>query len=369
MTRDGKDSESSSGNNINVNVGDKAKNVAAGTGNQIFNSETHDYSVIINGPSYLEIRQIILDLFELNFYRLTGIAASIASERATQITDKFLKTLLERNPAGILHAEDPDFQYSLFIAQREYAKSGDPDLAELLVDLLVDRTKEEARSLTSIVLNECLSVVSKLTSDQIAALTLVFLLRYTVSSNVNNYAALVDYVRELIPLISLLPRKGSAYQHLESMRCCSIQAVKLHTSTVFLQSYKWLFCKGFSIQQLTEKGLKLKDLSGIVRVSHEHSDLLQLTEKGLLIFRDLAEQNGLEHKTISNLIALQESNLMSEDEVSALLQSLAPALNALIEAWDNSTISLVALSSVGLAIGHANYKRLTGEAAPLSTWI
>ncbi len=72
---------------------------------------------------------------------------------------------------GLENAENPDFQRALFTVQKEYALTGDDELGDLLVDLLIDRTKQDNRSLLQIVLNESLSVVPKLTNDQLAALS------------------------------------------------------------------------------------------------------------------------------------------------------------------------------------------------------
>jgi hypothetical protein len=63
-------------------------------------------------------------------------------------------------------------QYAVFTAQREFARSGDDQLGDILVDILVDRTKEPDRSLLQIVLNESLNVAPKLTADQLAAFCL-----------------------------------------------------------------------------------------------------------------------------------------------------------------------------------------------------
>lgn len=53
----------------------------------------------------------------------------------------------------------------LFSAQKEHARIGDEDLGDLLVQLLVDRTKVRDRNLVQIALNESLEVAPKLTPD------------------------------------------------------------------------------------------------------------------------------------------------------------------------------------------------------------
>ena len=48
-----------------------------------------------------------------------------------------LSKLQREHPAGLEKSYDPDFQYALFTVQKEYARNGDKDLGDLLVDLLV----------------------------------------------------------------------------------------------------------------------------------------------------------------------------------------------------------------------------------------
>ena len=43
------------------------------------------------------------------------VAEETATQRAEEITDKFLEELQKRNPEGIGRAEDPDFQYAIFL--------------------------------------------------------------------------------------------------------------------------------------------------------------------------------------------------------------------------------------------------------------
>src|SRR4026209_709950 len=91
------------------------------------------------GVNYSEARQIALDVFDANFYKLSQAAAEMAKQRAREIIDDFLSKLAERNPVASENTKDPDVQYAIFTAQREYARSGDKDLSDILVDILVDR--------------------------------------------------------------------------------------------------------------------------------------------------------------------------------------------------------------------------------------
>jgi hypothetical protein len=128
----------------------------------------------ITGLSYSEVRQVALDVFKDNFYKLSGEAGVIAQQRAEEITENILNRLIQEFPDGFDKAKDPEFQYSLFTVQREYARSGEKNLGQLLVDLLIKKSKLHTRDFNSIVLNEALTTAPKLTQYQQATLSVIF---------------------------------------------------------------------------------------------------------------------------------------------------------------------------------------------------
>lgn len=165
-------------NKQNQKGGDNSTNIQAGE------------VTVVQGLDYPQVREVALDVFRSNFYELSGQARDIATERAEKITEEFLEKLQRENPEGFKKAEDPDFQYALFTVQKEYARTGDEDLGDLLVDLLVDRSKQEQRNILQIVLNESLNVAPKLTDDQLAALAVVFIFKYTQNHSIGNHEML-----------------------------------------------------------------------------------------------------------------------------------------------------------------------------------
>ena len=167
---------------------------------------------VVQGLTYPEVRQVAIDVFKSNFYELAGEAKAIAAERAEQVTEDFLNKLQKENPEGFSKAQDPDFQHALFTVQKEYARTGDEDLGDLLVDLLVDRSKQENRNILQIVLNESLSVAPKLTDDQLAALAVAFFCRYTVNPGIGNHQMLAESFDKFIkPFSSKLSKNQACY--------------------------------------------------------------------------------------------------------------------------------------------------------------
>ena len=98
------------------------------------------------GITYIDAKKIAEDVFKANFLNLTDRAEKIAYQRASTLIMKFLEELRIRSPESIQSFQDPDMQYDLFIAQRDYARSGNESLSKMLVDLLVERAKANQSS-------------------------------------------------------------------------------------------------------------------------------------------------------------------------------------------------------------------------------
>jgi len=60
---------------------------------------------------------------------------------------------------------------------------------------------------------------------------------------------------------------------------------------------------------------------------------------------------------------------MPGDEIQAGFTNRVPEAAELFDVWENSWLKNLTLTSVGLALGHGCWRRLTGTAAPLRIWI
>jgi hypothetical protein len=60
---------------------------------------------------------------------------------------------------------------------------------------------------------------------------------------------------------------------------------------------------------------------------------------------------------------------MQNEEVWKVLVELCPEINDLLDIWSNSSMKNMTLTSVGIALAHANIRRKTNENWDLSIWI
>ena len=81
-----------------------------------------------------------------------------------------------------------------------------------------------------------------------------------------------------------------------------------------------------------------------------------------------AVRHGVPDDDIPKLIALQNEHRLSDDQIRKAIVQARPYMGKVFDIW-KETMSHFTLTSVGIAIGHANIKKSAGEFTNLSIWI
>jgi hypothetical protein len=328
-------------------------------------------TIVINqGITYQDAKDIAVDVFKSNYLELSAKAADTARQRAEELVDDFLTEVKERNPEAINSMESPGMQYAIFTAQKEYAKTGDKDLSDMLVDILVDRAAQEERNLKQIVLDESLSIVPKLTLSQLDTLTIIFILKYSRNHQVGSVPLLKKYFEEYIsPFTSLLSKENSLYQHLEFAGCGSISLGSVKIEDRILKTYKGIFCKGFTKEQFEATGIPMDKYPSIVIQCLQDNTKFQLGAIDDEAFEQIAKEKGVDEGEISKLKPLMNNHQMNVGETKELIMQQGDFMNILFDVWDNSPLKNMTLTSVGIAVATANLRRKTGISVDLGIWI
>ena len=324
------------------------------------------------GISVIEARQIALDVFKANALELAGIARDLFESRGRDFIDQYLEELQRRRPEGMSTLRDPDMQYALFTAQREYARIGDRDLSELLVDILVDRAAQKDRNLRQIVLNEALAVAPKLTPEQLDILSLSFVVRYTRRLNLRNLADFAIHVRDnILPFSASIPKHRAPYLHLQYAGCASIEIVEAVIGGILFNIYPGLFSSGFSEEEFVAAVGPPEPWIGSLLIPCLHNPaMLQVAALSVEDIDTACERSSvaLEHR--GKIRELQLRHRMSQQAIEAWLQANVGGAENLPNLWSDTPLKQLALTSVGIAIAHANIRRkLKRDDYDLSIWI
>jgi hypothetical protein len=340
--------------------GNNSTNIQAGT-------------VIVNGITYEQAHQIALDVFRSNALVLAGEAKDIASARAEQITERFLKELAEKNPAALQSASDPDFQHSVFEAQKAFARSGDENLEDILVNLLSNRAAEPNRNLKQVVLNEAITVSSKLTSSQINTITLLFRVRHTVRQGLLTIQNLSELITsEILPFFEGMPEGEPTYRYLAFTGVATIEMNQINFVQMLKQEYQGVCSNGIDEATMNQFVTEEPRLNGFfIKLSESEPIKFHLLISTPTQLETLLKNKGItSDEFISRVKNLLVSNPMSDEEIKSQLVAFNPKIQELIDIWDKSSAKQTVLTPVGMAIGHANAtKHGTLRNAPLEIWV
>jgi len=331
--------------------------------------------IITIGITYSYARQIAEDVFNSNFLKLSTDAANVAHERADKFIEKYLEKLQKTHPQAIESSSDPDMQYALFVAQREYARSGNDDLSDVLVDILVARANEQQRSLLQIVLNESLTTAPKLTENQFDILSLIFIIRYTVRGNLNSLDAFNQYYQSEITKfifreIDNIKDNPNTFQHLQYAGCGATQISAASIGDIVRSPYSGLFCKGIPREEkeiLTTQGIP----NELFMPCFHNMSLYQFNALDEKVLREKCLLLNLSQEDTEKVIHVQRTFLFSSEEIETYMSSNIPEVKNLLTVWGNSGMKNFTLTSVGIAIAHANIKRKMNDnkSYDLSIWI
>lgn len=207
----------------------------------------------VNGLTYEQVEKLFMTMFKANFYDLQEEAKEVAEKRAEEITLKYINKLSEETIDVLDNTRDPDIRFDIYEVQKAYARSGDKGLSEILIALLVERTKNNDNDLVKIVYNEALMSVSKLTNRQIHLMTLMFITK-NLHFDYNSVIQLEDFYN--IFLKHFLPNKNSValkiedvnYNHINFTGCSSYTNMQFD----FRETLRRKFFNKFSEMEITE---------------------------------------------------------------------------------------------------------------------
>jgi hypothetical protein len=336
---------------------------AGGSADNVTVTQTNNY-----GLTAEEVRSVAKDAFRADFVQLLGQAGDIAETRANRVVERYLERLQTENPAGLNQANTPDFRYALFAAQKAQARSGDENLEALLVELLIERSREQQRNLQQIVLTEALEVVSRLTDEQVATLSLSFVVRRVSRSHMLHFEDFLKTMDEyVVPFVGNAKLSDASFSHMDFTGCGTVEMREVTLATQFLYSYPGIWQAGFSeddpiFQQLTVQARNL------VRPSQHRLGQFEVAggTRGLAeIFQESTIPDIQQRALLNQLL----NRSLTPDQIKDRCVAARPYMADLFGLWDNTLMKQFNPSSVGVAIAHANITRSISNLPALSAWI
>jgi hypothetical protein len=313
-------------------------------------------------PGLTEVRQIVLDIVHAEFHRYVAQGLQEAERRRTQYADRLVERVAQEPPSLTQTFADPDIQSQTLAVGSAYVNSGDNELLDLLIDLLIERCGSPGRTIRAVVLNDAISTAARLTSEEFAALSVGWLI--TLGSDwVTIDDAIHQLRRHLAPHLALLPTGSTEYRHLEYTGCVSL-GLSFWAGTFYDDMraiYPHLFHR--DLVEIDAQGFDTALLERVVGPSLREADARVFIASR----SSLPYDYNIDFEVRSRLEALIAKHEMSSAEITTLLNKIDPSFAIFEQRWFQNGLADMRLTSVGVAIAHANCRRATGLDIPLDT--
>lgn len=326
--------------------------------------------IVYNGVTAAEARQIALDVYNANFLKLAGVAEDVARDRAERITRRYVETQQTLNPSGLASMGDPDMLRTLYAAQEGYACSGEDDLEQALIDLLVDRAGQTERDLKTHVLNQAVATLPKLTKVQRGAVAVVFAVKNTSYAGPFDLAAFYEYLAHyIVPLVCRLPESTADFGYMQFTGVGSVdaffQAITLEQA--YGEQACGFFSMGFSRESAPDSWRPFLDDPEVFMPCLRDPRKLQIRARSMLEIRKLAKA-----KNLPELAQKATFSRMPDSNIRADIIAHVPSFETLFDKWEGEPgagLSTFQLTAVGIAIGHACMRKVVGGIGPLDTFL
>lgn len=133
-------------------------------------------NININGLSREDIEGICKGIFYDNFMKLRDEAQIIVNARIQQFSEELYRNLEKSKLLNTQKFKIPDIQYMLFEAQKAYVRNEEPEMCQLIVDLITHRIEAKENTNLQLNINQAITMISKLNIRHINILTLIFII-------------------------------------------------------------------------------------------------------------------------------------------------------------------------------------------------
>ena len=354
------------GNNLKQSSGDGSINIQGETVNI--------------GISYSDVKEIALDIFKNNFYKLAEEAAQTAYGRAEKIINDLLQEIKSTNEKLLENVRDPDIQYGIFRVQKDYARLGNDDIASILIKTLVERMKVTNDSLRKIAINEALTIIPKLTIKQISLLTISFVMRY-INLNILTTNDLISFIDKSLGycLVDNLHLERQDLLHLRYLGCTGDILESKSVGELFKNDYSGIFQKGFKISEFHSI---INNLPEPIRKQIEEELLIKSNKQDLFKINTLNNkilyyegsklgllQSGTGVEILENLKRFFLDTTLTPQEIETQLFYEYHKFKYLKRIWNDFKLNQIELTPVGIVIAYSNLNIHCKVDSELSIWI
>ncbi|GGI56879.1 LPO_1073/Vpar_1526 family protein [Winogradskyella haliclonae] len=177
------------------------------------------------GLSYTESKELFSDLFEKNFPRFQEIAQEEARKNVEKLSKRFVEKVNELESFNDSVLQDPDFHYNLYKSIEIGARNSSDELHQFLANLLAKRIGCNENDTKRIIVNESISTIEKISTNQLKILTFSYLFfTYFRIFEFKNWKDFNKYIEEYIEPFMSYEYSLIDLQHLNYSNCTTMES-------------------------------------------------------------------------------------------------------------------------------------------------
>lgn len=334
------------------------------------NNSLNQYIQVNNAPSKDDLIDICMLCLSNREPLIIEKVSQKAMEKVNFLVDELRNVLKEQ----IIQTEkinrlleDPNFIYFLKDVQISTIKSKNKDEIKTLAELISLRLKTETSSMVELSIDESVSIVSKLLPIHFKMLGILYIFKeiHLYAKNIN---ALMNIYESFIDMYSDIKHdiKQSTFLHLEYTKCVRISSVKVNSNIInfIFSEYDEFINKGILASDIP------KDLSLLMqkykipfKTKNDDNNLLLIDRR---TFNKIKENINPEDLTVFNKYL---NNNISKDEFVKNIKDNHNKLFEFSKWWDNSILSSMNLTNVGIALAIAYLNATTAWKFDYEIWL
>lgn len=315
---------------------------------------------IVNGVTETNAKEIALATLRSEFSILYGEAEETFKERVNKIIDDSLNKIKQKDPQLFQRFKEPAIQIALNSVYKEYAKTGDSEIGESLVDLLIDRLSTSERSTDQVIIDDAIVTLPKLNRNHINFIASYYGLHYHSEFGINNLALYNHYINTAINAFPETHIVGEDFiLYLKYIGCISDFSMTRHWKNLELVlkgKYKGLFNKGFIPENVSNELMdKLKQNKLLTRCL-QNIILLQINTMNDNVLN--SQLTNLDAESKQNILKLYNDTTMSEQEIMEYHYKLNPKCKNVFKSVNSDDVHVLQLTKLGLYIGRKYFLKL-----------
>jgi hypothetical protein len=312
------------------------------------------------GLSIDQTKEIAREVMRTEYGILFDDALQTFQGRATKLTDDIIGKVESTNPLLKQRFKEPSIQLTLNAVLKEYGKTGDPDLGEGLVDLMIEKLTFKDGCIQSHIIDEAIALLPKLNKDHLVFLAMLYRFRNTYNPNLTDLPKFNSYYQQWISLIQPITNIGEDFiKYLKFLRCVQDMSMTKYYKPyeeIIQINYAGLFNKGFNPHEIEPDIMtKLHDAGLIIRCLHNRTKLQINTYNESTLNERL---NNFQESDKIQILKIFTDNIIPSTEIKDYLKSQDKRWNDILTFLDNKEFNCYELSSVGKYLGKKYFDKI-----------